>query len=161
MTATIRPAAKAPAPEKKEERATTNEPKSQPAVTVGFNGNRRVPTPVNEPVRSYAPGSPERASLKARLKEMSNERIEIPAIIGGKEFRSGETAQSVMPHNHRHAELLRTDEHSAAGSIRRRLSRCGFRCLWRSRSGWRRGDSIRPQIIRRNRKCDGTAVDRR
>jgi 1-pyrroline-5-carboxylate dehydrogenase len=101
MTATIRPA-KAPAPEKKEERASTNEPKSQPAMISGFNGNRRVPTPVNEPVRSYAPGSPERASLKARLKEMSNERIDIPAIIGGKEFRSGEKAQSVMPHNHRH-----------------------------------------------------------
>jgi 1-pyrroline-5-carboxylate dehydrogenase len=32
-----------------------------------FNGRRRVPAPVNEPVRSYAPGTPERASLKARL----------------------------------------------------------------------------------------------
>ena len=43
-----------------------------------FAGNRRVPPPVNEPVKSYAPGSPERAELKARLKSMAGERIEIP-----------------------------------------------------------------------------------
>ena len=73
-----------------------------PSVVAGFNGNRRVPPPVNEPVKSYAPGSPEKAALKSRLKEMSNERIDIPIIIGGKEIRNGETAQSVMPHNHKH-----------------------------------------------------------
>jgi 1-pyrroline-5-carboxylate dehydrogenase len=102
MTATIRPA-KASALDKKEERAATpSSTKPASPIISGFNGNRRVPTPVNEPVRSYAPGSPERASLKARLESMSNERIDIPAIIGGKEFRSGETAQSVMPHNHHH-----------------------------------------------------------
>src|SRR6478672_8954759 len=76
-----------------------------------FNGNRRVPVPVNEPVKSYAPGSPERASLKDRLKSMSNERIDIPAIIGGREIRSGNIAQSVMPHNHRH---VLADWHKAA-----------------------------------------------
>jgi 1-pyrroline-5-carboxylate dehydrogenase len=69
---------------------------------VSFNGIRRVPPPVNEPVRSYAPGSPERASLKARLASMASERIEIPIIIGGEEFRTGEIAQAVMPHNHSH-----------------------------------------------------------
>src|SRR5580765_6033445 len=67
-----------------------------------FAGNRRVPAPVNEPVRNYAPGSPERAELKARLKTMAEERIEIPLVIGGKEVRTGDTAQSVMPHDHRH-----------------------------------------------------------
>ena len=71
-------------------------------LLTGFNGNRRVPPPVNEPVRSYAPGSPERAALKDRLKSMASERIEIPIVIGGKEYRSGETAQAVMPHAHRH-----------------------------------------------------------
>jgi 1-pyrroline-5-carboxylate dehydrogenase len=71
-------------------------------VVVSFNGNRRVPPPVNEPVRTYAPGSPERAALKERLTSMSSERIEIPIVIGGKEYRSGETAQAVMPHAHRH-----------------------------------------------------------
>jgi 1-pyrroline-5-carboxylate dehydrogenase len=74
----------------------------RPPGAVGFNGVRRVPSPANEPVRSYAPGSPERAALKARLEEMAGERIEIPIIIGGREFRSGEIAQAVMPHAHRH-----------------------------------------------------------
>jgi 1-pyrroline-5-carboxylate dehydrogenase len=68
----------------------------------GFNGTRRVPPPVNEPVKAYAPGSPERAELKARLAAMARERIEIPLVIGGKEVRSGETAKAVMPHDHRH-----------------------------------------------------------
>jgi 1-pyrroline-5-carboxylate dehydrogenase len=67
-----------------------------------FNGNRRVPLPVNEPVKTYAPGSPERTELKARLATMSAERIEIPIVIGGKEFRSGKIAQAVMPHDHSH-----------------------------------------------------------
>src|ERR1700736_1159189 len=67
-----------------------------------FNGHRRVPPPVNEPVRSYAPGSPERASLTARLSAMAGERIEIPLVIGGTEIRSGDTGQTVMPHDHRH-----------------------------------------------------------
>jgi 1-pyrroline-5-carboxylate dehydrogenase len=66
------------------------------------NAIRRVPKPVNEPVKAYAPGSPERAELKARLKSMSAERIEIPLIIGGKEVRTGERAQAVMPHDHSH-----------------------------------------------------------
>jgi 1-pyrroline-5-carboxylate dehydrogenase len=78
----------------------------QPVPSVGsisgFSGNRRVPPPTNETVRSYAPGSPERAALKDRLASMADERIEIPVIIGGKEYRSGETAQAVMPHAHRH-----------------------------------------------------------
>jgi 1-pyrroline-5-carboxylate dehydrogenase len=68
----------------------------------GFGGVRRVPTPVNEPVKSYAPGSPERGELKARLKQMSNERVEIPLIIGGEEVRTGELVEAVMPHDHKH-----------------------------------------------------------
>jgi 1-pyrroline-5-carboxylate dehydrogenase len=67
-----------------------------------FNGRRRVPPPVNEPIKSYAPGSPERASLKARLKTMAAETVDMPLIIGGKEIRSGDTATSVMPHDHAH-----------------------------------------------------------
>ena len=71
-------------------------------LVTGFNGNRRVPQAVNEPVRSYAPGSPEKTALKARLASMASERIEIPVIIGGKEYRSGDLAQAVMPHAHQH-----------------------------------------------------------
>jgi 1-pyrroline-5-carboxylate dehydrogenase len=83
-----------------------------PAIA-GYNGTRRVPAPVNEPVKTYAPGTPERAAIKNRLTEMASERIEIPIIIGGKEFRTGETATSVMPHDHRH---VLADYHKASAS---------------------------------------------
>jgi len=63
---------------------------------------RRVPAAVNEPVKSYAPGSPERAELKARLTSMATERVDIPIIIGGKEIRTGKTGQAVMPFDHGH-----------------------------------------------------------
>ena len=79
-------------------RAATNGAATGPA----FAGTRRVPPPVNEPVRSYAPGSPERTSLKARLEAMAKERVDIPVIIGGEEIRTGETAEAVMPHDHAH-----------------------------------------------------------
>ena len=71
-------------------------------MLAGVTGVRRVPTPVNEPIKSYAPGSPERTDLKARLDSMASERIDIPVIIGGKEIRTGQTSQAVMPHNHKH-----------------------------------------------------------
>ena len=80
--------------------ARTIAPTSAPLA--GFAGIRRVPTPVNEPVKGYAPGSPEKKALKERLKKMAKERIEIPLIIGGREVRTGEMGQSVMPHDHRH-----------------------------------------------------------
>src|SRR3982751_4107359 len=72
------------------------------APLAGFSGTRRVPPPVNEPVKSYAPGSPEKLALKARLASMAQERVDIPIIIGGEELRLGDLAQSVMPHAHRH-----------------------------------------------------------
>jgi len=89
-------------------RAAANSPQfevtSAPAgaVLANFTGVRRVPTPINEPVKSYAPGSPERAELKARLDKMAGERADIPIIIGGREIRTGKTGQVVMPHNHKH-----------------------------------------------------------
>ena len=78
----------------------TVSPRSAPLA--GFSGTRRVPPPVNEPVKGYAPGSPERAALKARLTQMAGERVDIPIIIGGREVRSGTMAHAVMPHDHRH-----------------------------------------------------------
>jgi 1-pyrroline-5-carboxylate dehydrogenase len=67
-----------------------------------MNATRRAPVPVNEPIKSYAPGSAERAELKAALAAMAGERIEIPLIIGGEEVRTGKTHQSVMPFAHGH-----------------------------------------------------------
>jgi 1-pyrroline-5-carboxylate dehydrogenase len=66
------------------------------------NGVRRPPAPVNEPIKNYAPGSPERASLKARLAAMDGECPEIPIVIGGKEIRTGDIAKATSPHRHRH-----------------------------------------------------------
>ncbi|HVX38410.1 MAG TPA: L-glutamate gamma-semialdehyde dehydrogenase [Gemmatimonadaceae bacterium] len=83
-----------------EQAERTVSPRSAPLA--GFSGTRRVPPPVNEPIKSYAPGSAERVALKARLRDMSSERVDIPIIIGGKEIRTGDTAHAVMPHNHKH-----------------------------------------------------------
>ncbi len=66
------------------------------------HGIFRPPTPRNEPVDDFAPGSPSRASLKAALERMSAEEIEVPLIIGGEEVRTGDTREMVMPHAHGH-----------------------------------------------------------
>ena len=62
----------------------------------------RPPKPANEPVKDYAPGSPERAELQRRLAEMQGERIEAPLVIGGEEVTTGDTAEAVMPHRKEH-----------------------------------------------------------
>jgi 1-pyrroline-5-carboxylate dehydrogenase len=65
-----------------------------------MNAIVKVPRPQNEPVLSFAPGSPERAALKAQLKKMLSETLEIPLIIGGKEVRTGNLADCRCPHDH-------------------------------------------------------------
>jgi hypothetical protein len=77
--------------------STDAQPAAAPVLDAAFAGVRRVPEPVNDPNRSYAPGSPERAELKARLKAMAAERIEIPLIIGGTEIRTGRDAARPQP----------------------------------------------------------------
>lgn len=67
-----------------------------------MNAIIKVPTPFNEPIYSYAPGSRERKDVKAQLEKMLNEEIEIPLIIGGKEVRSGNLADCHCPHDHNH-----------------------------------------------------------
>ena len=65
-------------------------------------GVRRIPPAVNEPIKSYAPGSPERADVKARLAAMEQECPEIPLVINGKEIRTGDIAKATSPHKHAH-----------------------------------------------------------
>jgi 1-pyrroline-5-carboxylate dehydrogenase len=67
-----------------------------------MNAIIKVPTPFNEPIYSYAPGSREKKDLKAHLEKMLNEKIEIPLIIGGKEIFSGNMADCRCPHDHNH-----------------------------------------------------------
>ena len=66
------------------------------------NSFPQVPHPVNEPVRDYAPGSAERASLQQRIAELKAEVIEIPAFIGGQEVRTGNTEEVRPPHEIAH-----------------------------------------------------------
>ncbi|HWN23262.1 MAG TPA: L-glutamate gamma-semialdehyde dehydrogenase [Gaiellaceae bacterium] len=62
----------------------------------------RPPTPANEPVKTYAPGSPEREELRDRIRRMEQERTQIPLIIGGKDVETGSTFDAVMPHRKEH-----------------------------------------------------------
>jgi 1-pyrroline-5-carboxylate dehydrogenase len=81
-----------------------------------LNGVVNVPPPVNEPVLSYAPGSPERASLARRLDAMYAERIEIPLRIGGRDVRTGHTGEAVCPHEHGH--VLATFHQAGEAEVR-------------------------------------------
>ncbi|MBV9444286.1 MAG: aldehyde dehydrogenase family protein, partial [Streptosporangiaceae bacterium] len=63
----------------------------------------RVPFPVNEPVRQYAPGSPERAVLESKIKELAGQRAELTMTVAGQEkMAGGEPIEVVEPHNRRH-----------------------------------------------------------
>ena len=61
-----------------------------------------VPTAINEPVKSYAPGSPERALVLAQYKEYFNSNTDIPMYIGSEEVRTGNTRNMTPPHDHQH-----------------------------------------------------------
>jgi 1-pyrroline-5-carboxylate dehydrogenase len=65
-------------------------------------GHYQVPTAVNEPVKSYAPGSPERAELKQKIAEMRAEVRDIPMFIGDKEIRNENKQKMTPPHDHAH-----------------------------------------------------------
>ena len=69
---------------------------------VAPHGIFRPPPAVNEPIKSYAPGSPEREELKRRLAELEAERLDIPCVIGGEDVRTGDTVQAVEPHRKKH-----------------------------------------------------------
>lgn len=58
--------------------------------------------PINEPIKTYAPGSVDKAELKKALDKLASEKWDIPLIIGGKEVRTGNTGNIVMPHDHKH-----------------------------------------------------------
>src|SRR6188472_3686063 len=62
----------------------------------------RPPAPSNEPVRDYAPNSPERIELRRRLDQLERDRIEIPLVIGGKDVKTAKTFEAVMPHRKSH-----------------------------------------------------------
>lgn len=61
-----------------------------------------VPKAVNEPVKSYAPNSPEKAAVLAAYQKMWNETIDVPNYIGSEEIRTGNTRNMTAPHDHQH-----------------------------------------------------------
>jgi 1-pyrroline-5-carboxylate dehydrogenase len=74
------------------------------------------PTPRNEPVRSYPPGSPERASLTRALAELAAQRTELTMTIGGvARMAGGERFDVVIPH--RHAHVLGTSAQASAADV--------------------------------------------
>jgi 1-pyrroline-5-carboxylate dehydrogenase len=93
-----------------------------------------LPHPYNEPVRDYAPGSPERASLKQRLAELDGQQIEIPMIIGGEEVRTGTIAEAVKPHAKEH--VLATYHKGGAEQVEQAIAAArDARAEW-SRTPW-------------------------
>ncbi len=79
----------------------------------------RVPTPINEPILSYAKGAPERQALQAQLQRMRGEAIEVPLVIGGQEVRTGKTGKATCPHEHAH--VLATFHQGDAASVERAI----------------------------------------
>ncbi len=62
----------------------------------------RVPVPINEPIKDYAPNSEEKKSLLAKINELSSMKVEIPIIIDGKEIKTGNMGDCVKPYDHSH-----------------------------------------------------------
>ena len=83
-----------------------------------------VPDPGNEPVLGYAPGSGERARLKAALAAIEREVVEIPCVVGGERVHTGKLRDVVMPHRHAHvvARFHAADEDVAQRAIRAALA---------------------------------------
>jgi 1-pyrroline-5-carboxylate dehydrogenase len=92
----------------------------------------RVPVPYNEPVRQYQPGSPDRAALAARIKELAGERAELTMTIGGRPVMgSGERVRVVQPHSFRHVlgELGNSTDADVAAAI---TAAAGAARAWRA-----------------------------
>ncbi|AWK04402.1 1-pyrroline-5-carboxylate dehydrogenase [Flavobacterium crocinum] len=67
-----------------------------------LKGFFHVPKAVNEPVKGYAPNSPEKAAVQAAYTTMWNSQIDVPLYIGSEEIRTGNTRNITAPHDHKH-----------------------------------------------------------
>ncbi|HVH68171.1 MAG TPA: L-glutamate gamma-semialdehyde dehydrogenase [Gemmatimonadales bacterium] len=97
-----------------------------------MNSTPRIPVPVNEPVLSYAPATPERAELKRTLKDLSGRQLEIPLVIGGKEVRTGKTVDVVMPHCHHH--VIAKAYQAGPAEVEQAIAAAG--AAWHEWSAW-------------------------
>ena len=106
-------------------------------MSVGFFN---VPKPYNEPIKSYAPGSPERASLQAALKEARSKTIDIPMVIGGQEIFTDKKVKIRPPHDHQH--ILGTFSEGDADHVNQAINAAlGAREAWAA-MGWEHRASI-------------------
>jgi len=80
----------------------------------------KVPSPGNEPVKAYAPGSAERAELKAAYQKQASEKLEIPLVIGGKEVRTGKLNEARSPH--RHQQVIAQVHEASAGEVEKAIA---------------------------------------
>ena len=92
----------------------------------------KIPAPINEPILSYAAGTPERTLLKQTLRDLSGRQVEIPLVIGGKEVRTAKTVDAVMPHCHQHV-LAKIHQ---AGVKEIEAAVAAARAAWAEWSGW-------------------------
>jgi 1-pyrroline-5-carboxylate dehydrogenase len=99
-----------------------------------MNAIFHTPQPANEPVKSYAPGSPERAEITAKLAELRSRSIDIPLVIGGREVRTGNLGTCRIPHDHGHvlATYHKAGPREAAMAV---AAATEAWCGW-SRSSW-------------------------
>ena len=82
------------------------------------NAQFTVPHPLNEPVKMYAPGSAEKAELKAELKRQRTTPVEIPTVIGGRHLKGKDSEPVTSPHNHKLKlgsghKVQRSEEHTS------------------------------------------------
>ena len=135
------------------------------ALSPPSTGTAAFRRPSTSPSASYAPGSPERASLKARLAAMAGETIEIPLVIGGKDIRTGATATAVMPHDHHHVLARLSQGHARARAAgrrgrARRAPRVVAVAVRRSRGGLPEGRRAADDDVARHhqraRRCSGS-----
>jgi 1-pyrroline-5-carboxylate dehydrogenase len=94
----------------------------------------RPPEPYNEPIGSYAPGSPERDELRRRLDELSGQRMELPLVIGGKDVPLSDTFEQVMPHDTDH--VLATVSKGGADHVQQAIEAAGAAWHDWSRTPW-------------------------
>jgi 1-pyrroline-5-carboxylate dehydrogenase len=92
-----------------------------------------VPFPVNEPIKGYAPGSPERAALEGKIKELAGERAELTLTVGGRQrMAGGDPVDVVQPHNHRHVlgQLRESTDADVSAAVEAALAAApGWRAL--------------------------------
>jgi 1-pyrroline-5-carboxylate dehydrogenase len=90
---------------------------------VSTPGIFRPPAPSNEPVRDYAPGSPDREEIRRKIAEMRGQTMDLPLVIGGEDVRTGETFEQLEPHDK--DSVLATVQQGGPAEVERAIGAAG------------------------------------